>query len=133
MGVHEFTGTNSVVSVEKEAGRRKRIILVVALELLGPVLAIGFRLVLPWAVVKSIGLWGHIVVQIVSPGAIVLLNKIGAASGGLLPGCQITSNLGWPWPDRFSQYSVTIRRARGQFNEIWEVLQVPRGQAFNTW
>jgi hypothetical protein len=93
MGVHEFTGTNTVVSVEKEAGRRKRIILVVALELLGPVLAIGFGLVLPWAVVKSIGLWSHIVVQIVSPGAIVLLNKIGA-SGGLLSGRQITSNLG---------------------------------------
>jgi hypothetical protein len=45
------------------------VILVVALELLGLVLAI--RLVLPWAVIESIGMRGHIMVQWVLAGSIV--------------------------------------------------------------
>jgi hypothetical protein len=45
-----------------EGEKENSIILIVALKLLGLVLAVGFRLVLPWAMIMSIGMRGHIVV-----------------------------------------------------------------------
>jgi hypothetical protein len=69
--IHEFTGTHEVVSMEAWDRGMKMIILIVALQLLGLVLAIGLSF--PWAVVKSIGSSGHIVVQWMIPGSVVNL------------------------------------------------------------
>ena len=50
------------LALHNERGRGGSVVLVIALELLGLVLAIGLRVLLPWAVVESVGLRGHIVV-----------------------------------------------------------------------
>lgn len=47
--------------------------IIVALELLGPMLAICLWLVLPWAVIKPIGMRSHIMVQWMLPGSVVLV------------------------------------------------------------
>jgi hypothetical protein len=83
--VHKFTSGNHIISVEQgqeEKGERgevekgNSIILIVALKLLRPVWAIGLRLALPWAVVESIGMRGHILVQWVVPGGIFKFKAI---------------------------------------------------------
>jgi hypothetical protein len=72
MRVHEFTGTGDVVSMETGVIREgKWSLLIVTLELLSLVLA--RRLSFPWAVVKSIGSSGYIMVQWMIPGSIVNL------------------------------------------------------------
>ncbi len=62
-----------LVSIGQKVEKRKRVVLVIALQLLWFMLAIGSWVLLPWAVVKSIGLWGHIVVQGMIPGSVVKL------------------------------------------------------------
>jgi hypothetical protein len=66
--IHKFTSGKDIISVKQaqvEKGRRREgnlIILIVAFKFLRLMLAIGFGLVLPWAVIESIGMRGYIVV-----------------------------------------------------------------------
>jgi hypothetical protein len=82
------------------------------------VLAIGFRLVLPWAVIESIGMRGHIVVQWVIPGSIVkfkaivanYLERLMVRRGSPRKAMLITLL------NRLSHYSITSRYVRGKFH-----------------
>ena len=72
MGIHKFAGTE-LVSSEMMTGGKQIIILIIALELFRPVLAVCLWLILPWAMVKSVGLGSHIVVQRMLSGSVVLV------------------------------------------------------------
>jgi hypothetical protein len=55
-------------------------ILIIAFEFLWFVLTIGVWDLFPWAVVESISLWGHIVVQVVVSGSVIDLKDSSEAS-----------------------------------------------------
>ncbi len=73
MGIHEFAGTHKVVSLGNRVERKDRIILVIALEFLRFVGAVGLWIILKWAVVQSIRLGSYIVVERMLSGSIVKL------------------------------------------------------------
>lgn len=64
VGVHKFTAHQGLVLYI--AGKLQRHLLIVALQLLGPVVAA--LLSLPWAVVEAVLLWVCILVEVVVPG-----------------------------------------------------------------
>ena len=72
MGVDKFAGRRHYQHCGWGEVELKRTILIITLKLLWLVLTAV--LALPWTVVKSIGLWGAILVQWMIPGSVVYLN-----------------------------------------------------------